>query len=56
MKKNATSIVFTGDIGNNDLPLLAAPTMIETADYLVMESTYGDRNHKEREDRFESDV
>ena len=37
--------VFTGDLGNNDIPLLASPTMIETADYLVMESTYGDRVH-----------
>ena len=40
-----TKTVFTGDIGNNDLPLLAPPTMIETADYLVMESTYGNRLH-----------
>lgn len=40
-----TKIVFTGDIGNNDIPLLSSPTMIETADYLVMESTYGNRLH-----------
>lgn len=38
-------IVFTGDIGNNDNPILAQPTMIEDADYLVMESTYGSRLH-----------
>ena len=38
-------IVFTGDIGNNDIPLLSSPTMIESADYLIMESTYGDRLH-----------
>ena len=38
-------IVFTGDLGNNDIPLLASPTMIESADYLVMESTYGSRLH-----------
>ena len=37
--------VFTGDLGNNDIPLLDAPTMIENADYLVMESTYGSRLH-----------
>ena len=40
-----TKAVFTGDLGNNDLPLLASPTMIESADYLVMESTYGNRLH-----------
>lgn len=38
-------LVFSGDIGNNDMPLLAAPTMIESADYLIMESTYGNRLH-----------
>lgn len=46
-------IVFTGDLGNNDLPLLAAPTMIETADYLVMESTYGNRHHIKNNDKAE---
>ena len=40
-----TKTVFTGDLGNNDIPLLASPTMIDDADYLVMESTYGDRLH-----------
>ena len=37
--------VFTGDLGNNDIPLLASPTMIESADYLVMEPSYGSRLH-----------
>lgn len=45
--------VFTGDLGNNDTPILKDPELIGSADILVMESTYGDRNHKEREDRFE---
>jgi len=44
-------IVFTGDIGNNDIPLLASPTMIESADYLVMESTYGNRLHMRNNDK-----
>ncbi len=43
--ENETKTVFTGDLGNNDLPLLDAPTMIEDADYLIMESTYGSRLH-----------
>ena len=40
-----TKTVFSGDIGNNDLPLLDSPTMIDHADYVVMESTYGNRLH-----------
>ena len=42
-------IVFSGDIGNNDIPLLSEPTMIEDTDYLVMESTYGNRLHMKNE-------
>ena len=48
-----TKVVFTGDLGNNDTPILRDPEFVDSADILVMESTYGDRNHKEREDRFE---
>ncbi len=44
-------IVFTGDLGNNDLPLLDSPTMISNADYLVMESTYGNRLHIRNDDK-----
>ncbi len=44
-------IVFTGDLGNNDLPLLASPTMIDSADFLVMESTYGNRLHIKNESK-----
>ena len=36
---------FSGDLGNNDIPLLSEPTMIDNCDYLVMESTYGSRLH-----------
>lgn len=44
-------IVFSGDIGNNDIPLLSSPTMIETTDYLVMESTYGGRLHNRNDEK-----
>ncbi|MEF2619565.1 MAG: MBL fold metallo-hydrolase [Clostridia bacterium] len=43
--------VFTGDLGNNDIPLLSSPTMIERTDYLVMESTYGGRLHNRNDDK-----
>jgi len=46
-------IVFTGDLGNNDIPLLDSPTMIESADFLVMESTYGNRHHMRNDDKAE---
>ena len=46
-----TKAVFTGDLGNNDIPLLSSPTMIETTDYLVMESTYGGRLHMRNDDK-----
>ena len=45
--------VFTGDLGNNDIPLLDSPTMIESADYLIMESTYGSRLHMRNEEKAE---
>ena len=43
--------VFTGDLGNDDIPLLSPPTMISDADYLVMESTYGNRLHMRNDDK-----
>ena len=46
-----TKAVFTGDLGNNDLPLLDSPTMISNADYLIMESTYGNRLHIRNDDK-----
>ena len=42
-------IVFSGDLGQPARPLLRDPTPIHDADYLLVESTYGDRNHKSME-------
>ncbi len=43
-------LVFSGDIGNLNQPLINDPQYIKEADYVVMESTYGDRNHGESPD------
>ncbi len=43
-------LVFSGDIGQGNRPLIKPPTFIEDADYVVMESTYGDREHAEMPD------
>ena len=39
-------IVFSGDLGQPGLPVVADPTPIEEADVLLVESTYGNRDHK----------
>ena len=43
-------LVFSGDLGPNGTPILRDPEAVRDADLLLMESTYGDRNHKERAD------
>ncbi len=40
------TFAFTGDLGRKNMPLIKDPYQIETADYLLMESTYGNRLHE----------
>ena len=44
-EKGRKNIIFSGDIGQWDKPLMKDPTYFDRADYVVMESTYGNRNH-----------
>lgn len=43
-------IVFSGDLGNPPAPLLRPPDFLTDADYVLVESTYGDRNHEPPEE------
>lgn len=43
-------LVFSGDIGQWDKPLVQDPSLYKKADYVVMESTYGDREHQQSGD------
>lgn len=43
-------IVFSGDVGNRNKPILNEPQKVSEADYVVIESTYGDRLHEENPD------
>ncbi len=50
-----TKLVFSGDLGNKHIPIMRDPTIIDSADYLFIESTYGNRLHSEvnnKVDRF----
>lgn len=46
-------LAFTGDLGNTPSPLMHDTTLLRGIDYLVMESVYGDRNHKDKDKRVE---
>ncbi len=52
IKKNK-NIVFTGDLGNTPTPLIRDTEKVDDADFLIMESVYGDRNHEGKELRKE---
>ena len=47
-------IVFSGDVGNTNQPIIKDPAKVAEADYLVMESTYGSRNHERHTDTIEA--
>jgi len=49
--KNGQKIVFTGDLGNSPSLLLNDTEDITDANYIVMESVYGDRNHEPKDER-----
>ncbi|MFC2020418.1 MBL fold metallo-hydrolase RNA specificity domain-containing protein [Chloroflexota bacterium] len=44
------TILFSGDIGRQDKPIINDPTFFNEADYVLIESTYGDRLHEDTED------
>jgi len=49
--KGKTKMVFTGDLGNSPSPLLHNTEEINDAQYILMETVYGDRNHEGKEER-----
>lgn len=48
----ARRIVFSGDLGHKSAPLLKDPAALNRADIVIMESTYGDRNHRPWDETF----
>jgi metallo-beta-lactamase family protein len=47
-------LVFSGDLGHHDAPVMRDPAIIEDADLVLMESTYGDRNHGAWQDSWDT--
>lgn len=52
-EETTTKLVYSGDLGMKDRALLRDPSIIESADYLIIESTYGNRLHENLETRTE---
>jgi len=51
-KGRTTRLWFSGDIGRRKLPILRDPVLPQSADYLIMESTYGDKPHRDPDQAF----
>jgi metallo-beta-lactamase family protein len=51
-KKQKKRLWFSGDIGRRNLPILRDPILPEACDYLLMESTYGDKPHRDPEEAY----
>ncbi|MFH0725893.1 MAG: MBL fold metallo-hydrolase [Pseudomonadota bacterium] len=51
---NGYKVIFSGDLGGTDTPLLPDPDPPDACDLLILESTYGDRFHANRKDRGEA--
>lgn len=49
-KNGASRLLFTGDLGRKDMPILKDPVVVRDVDYLITESTYGNRLHPPRRD------
>ena len=47
--RDKSTIVFSGDLGRGNTPILRDPAQLSHADYVVMEATYGDRDHADHE-------
>ncbi len=45
VKNYDTTVLFSGDLGRPDDPIMQSPSVIQAADYLILESTYGNRLH-----------
>lgn len=53
IKADHQEIVFSGDLGRSEAPILGAPERLGDVDYLVLESTYGNRHHPTHDPRLE---
>jgi len=49
LRSEGVSVLFSGDLGRPNSPTMVAPAAVRRADYLILESTYGDRRHDPRE-------